>query len=91
MGRTETPEQGSKAAHMPLPIFIQVGQRITRDPFGTDRTVVSAGRASVSHGSDIGSDTGTGTGSVHPTPTQIAVYRAKWVALKGEIGRSSGQ
>lgn len=76
---------------MPVPIVNQVEQRILRDLFGIERTVVRAGRASVDDGASRETDTDTRTRSVHHTPTKNVVDREKWAALKGKIGLSSAE
>lgn len=78
MGRTEPPERGSTAAHMSLMLVNHVEQRIVRKQFGTERTVVSTGRAFVDHGAASGKENSIGTGSApHPPSTFIVVDRAK--------------
>lgn len=73
---------------MPVPVVNQVGKRIIREPFGTERTVGSTRSASVWDGAVIENNIGTGTGFVQPTPTQIVVNKSTWVALKEESGRA---
>lgn len=85
-GRTRTPQRRSSHPHMIVPVFNQVEQRIRRETFGPELTVVSTIRASVDDGAASGNDIGAEMVSIQPTPTKAVVNRAKSVSLKGEIG-----
>lgn len=57
--RGETSYRGSTAEQIPVPIVNLLEQRIARELFGIERTVISVGRASVGHGDANGNDNGT--------------------------------